>query len=147
MRQIRPMPENFSDGMCERCESSALGNEWICSDPYVQKDHAEDPFDAFTKPNVESFSLLFHSDDACNHRKRVGLKKYLLSLPFYNIGGDQDPVGNYGQGLYEVSNWLHDTGIRFRRKVYPGYRHEIHNYADIRCDVEQGIIDFMDSLI
>ena len=26
------------------------GNAWICHDPWVQKDHAEDPFDAFTHP-------------------------------------------------------------------------------------------------
>ena len=29
--------------MGERCGEVTLGNEWICSDPYVQKDHAEDP--------------------------------------------------------------------------------------------------------
>ena len=38
--------------MCERCGNVSIGNEWICSDPYVQKDHAEDPFDAFTKPTT-----------------------------------------------------------------------------------------------
>ena len=36
--------------MCERCDDVTIGNEWICSDPYVQRDHAEDPFDAFTRP-------------------------------------------------------------------------------------------------
>ena len=40
-----------------RCEEGAeLGNEWICHDPWVQKDHAEDPFDAFTHP-VHNISL------------------------------------------------------------------------------------------
>ena len=39
--------------MCERCDDVTIGNEWICSDPYVQRDHAEDPFDAFTsEPNL-----------------------------------------------------------------------------------------------
>ena len=132
--------------MCERCESSALGNEWICSDPYVQKDHAEDPFDAFTKPTLNR-SLYYFTQMMRVITGKEWAEKVPASLPFYNIGGDQDPVGNYGQGLYEVSNWLHDTGHQVQTKVYPGYRHEIHNYADIRCDVEQGIIDFMDSLI
>ena len=36
--------------MCERCGEISIGNEWICADPYVQRDHAEDPFDAFTRP-------------------------------------------------------------------------------------------------
>ena len=74
-------------------------------------------------------------------------EKVPKALPFYNIGGDQDPVGEYGRGIYEVSNWLYDTGHSVKTKVYPGYRHEIHNYTDIRNDVEQGIIDFMNSLI
>ena len=28
--------------MCERCGNISIGNEWICSDPYVQRDHAEE---------------------------------------------------------------------------------------------------------
>lgn len=35
--------------MIERCGEVKYGNEWICHDPYVQTDHAMDPFDAFTK--------------------------------------------------------------------------------------------------
>ena len=38
--------------MCERCGEVSIGNEWICADPYVQRDHADDPFDAFTRPDV-----------------------------------------------------------------------------------------------
>ena len=47
-------------------------------------------------------------------------------LPIYNIGGDQDPVGEYGKGIYEVTNWLVDTGHTVKTRVYSGYRHEIH---------------------
>lgn len=131
--------------MCERCESASLGNEWICSDPYVQKDHAEDPFDAFTKP-TSNRSLLYFTQMMQTITGPQWAEKVPASLPFYNIGGDQDPVGEYGKGIYEVSNWLYDTGHHVTTKVYTGYRHEIHNYTDIRCEVEQGIIGFMDSL-
>lgn len=132
--------------MCERCESSSLGNEWICSDPYVQKDHAEDPFDAFTKPTLNR-SLRDFVQMMLVITGPEWAKKVPTTLPFYNIGGDQDPVGEYGKGIYEVSNWLYDTGHHVKTKVYPGYRHEIHNYASIKNEVEQGIISFMDSLI
>ena len=30
-------------------------------------------------------------------------------------------------------------------KLYEGYRHEIHNYKDIRGEVENQIIGFMDA--
>ena len=63
-------------------------------------------------------------------------------LPIYNIGGDQDPVGQYGQGVYEVSNWLAAAGCDVRTQLYTGYRHEIHNYDELKEEVEDGIVDF-----
>ena len=68
-------------------------------------------------------------------------------LPVYNIAGDQDPVGQYGEGVYQVSNWLAAAGVDVRTVLYSGYRHEIHNYDDLKEDVEEGIIDFFDELL
>lgn len=131
--------------MCERCGEVSIGNEWICSDPYVQKDHANDPFDAFTKPtsnrSLYDFVQMMHQIEG-----REWAEKVPKTLPIYNIAGDQDPVGEYGKGVYEVSNWLADTGHSVTTRLYSGYRHEIHNYADIRCDVESGIIAFMNRI-
>ena len=133
--------------MFERCEEGVtIGNEWICHDPYVQKDHAADPFDAFTKPTTNRSFL-----DFCRMIKQVtGIswaEKVPKDLPIYNIGGDQDPVGNYGEGIYRVTNWLKATGHKVETEVYNGYRHEIHNYEDIRDDVEAGIANFMYSCL
>lgn len=132
--------------MCERCGNISIGNEWICADPYVQKDHAEDPFDAFTKPtNNQSMYYFTQMMTAITGPKWA--EKVPAYLPIYNIGGDQDPVGEYGQGIYEVTNWLCQTGHEVKTKVYSGYRHEIHNYAEIKDEVEAGIIEFMDSIL
>lgn len=132
--------------MCERCDNVSLGNEWICRDKYVQIDHANDPFDAFTKPTTNRAIYYF-----IQMMQAISSKEWAesvpTSLPIYNIGGDQDPVGSYGQGVYMVSNWLTETGHQVKTKVYPGYRHEIHNYTDIKDQVEQGIIDFMGDVI
>lgn len=132
--------------MCERCGEVSIGNEWICSDPYVQRDHADDPFDAFTKPTTNQaiwyFTQMMNSIVGDEWAEKVPKE-----LPLYNIGGDQDPVGEYGKGIYEVSNWLTETGHQVKTKVYSGYRHEIHNYKDIKLEVEQGVIDFMDNVL
>lgn len=132
--------------MCERCGEVSLGNEWICHDPYVQRDHAEDPFDAFTKATnnqaMYDFTQMMESIVGTEWAEKVPKE-----LPIYNIGGDQDPVGDYGKGIYEVSNWLYQTGHNVKTKVYSGYRHEIHNYADLKDEVEKGIVDFMDSVL
>lgn len=132
--------------MFARCtEGVKLGNEWICDDPYVQKDHAEDPFDAFTKPTSNRSWLYFQQmmEDITGPE---WAKKVPAGLPIYNIAGDQDPVGQYGTGVYQVSNWLMDTGHQVVTQLYSGYRHEIHNYDDIRDEVEERIIEFFDCI-
>lgn len=132
--------------MGERCGEISIGNEWICADPYVQKDHAEDPFDAFTRPTTNRSMLYFvQMMEAINGTEWA--EKVPTTLPIYNIGGDQDPVGNYGKGIYEVTNWLYDTGHQVKTQVYSGYRHEIHNYSEIKDEVEAGIIDFMNGVL
>ena len=132
--------------MGERCGEITLGNEWICSDPYVQKDHAEDPFDAFTRPTSNRSLYDFTQMMLCIQGTQWA-EKVPKTLPIYNIAGDQDPVGEYGKGVYEVSNWLYDTGHKVTTKLYSGYRHEIHNYSDLKDEVEAGILAFMDGLL
>ena len=132
--------------MCERCGEIKYGNEWICHSPYVQTDHAEDPFDAFTKPTSNRSLLDFtHMITQCTGPEWA--KKVPASLPIYNIAGDQDPVGNYGVGVYQTSKWLADNGNDVTTKLYSGYRHEIHNYDEIKCEVEAGIIAFMNGIL
>ena len=132
--------------MCERCGEVSLGNEWICEDSFVQIDHAQDPFDAFTKPTSNRSLLYFTQMMQCITGTEWA-QKVPWKLPIYNIGGDQDPVGEYGQGIYEVSNWLYQTGHSVKTKVYSGYRHEIHNYTDLKDEVEAGIIAFMNEVL
>lgn len=132
--------------MCERCDNVTLGNEWICSDSYVQVDHANDPFDAFTKPTSNQ-SIFYFIEMMEAIYGTSWAEKVPTRLPIYNIGGDQDPVGEYGKGIYETTNWLYETGHNVTTKVYSGYRHEIHNYSDIKDEVEAGIIEFMDNIL
>lgn len=139
------LPGKLMGWMFSRCtEGVKLGNEWICSDPAVQKDHAEDPFDAFTRPTSNRAFLYF-----CQMMDFITgpewASKVPVSLPIYNIAGDQDPVGQFGTGVMQVANWLIDSGHDVETMLYPGYRHEIHNYSDLKYEVEDGIICFMDS--
>ncbi len=133
--------------MFARCEEGAtLGNEWICHDPYVQKDHAEDPFDAFTHP-VHNISMRDFVEMMLCIEGTEWAEKVPTELPVLLIAGDQDPVGNYGEGVYMCANWLEDTGHDVVCKLYSGYRHEIHNYDDIKHDVEELVIAWMLSVL
>ena len=134
--------------MFARCEEGAtLGNEWICHDPYVQKDHAGDPFDAFTHP-CHNISLKYFIEMLLCIEGEEWAAKVPKELPIYIIGGDQDPVGSFGTGMYLCANWLIDTGHEdVITHLYSGYRHEIHNYDELKDDVEEGIIDFIDECV
>ncbi len=127
-------------------EPVKLGNEWICHSPWVQNDHAADPFDAFTRPTNNRSMLYFLEMKDCIVG-REWAEKIPAALPIYNIAGDQDPVGNWGEGVYQTSNLLAETGHKVKTKLYPGYRHEIHNYDEIKAEVEKGIIDFFMSCL
>lgn len=131
----------FFGWMVKRCKEVKLGNEWICADPYVQVDHAHDPFNAFTKP-VNNRSMYYFIQMIDSITGIEWAEKVPKDLPIYNIAGDQDPIGNYGKGVYETTNWLVDTDHKVETKVYPGCRHEVHNYNSIKDEVEEGIIQF-----
>lgn len=127
-------------------ETPITPSSWACGNQDVNADHRRDIYSEFVAtPNIRS---LYYFANMMNDI--VGVKwaeKVPNSIAIYNIAGDQDPVGNYGEGVYAVSNWLAETGHNVKTKIYPGYRHEIQYYPDIMNDVEDGIIDFMNSII
>lgn len=129
-------------GLFSRIEEVKLGNEWICHDPYVQLDHAQDPFDAFTKPTSNE-ALLQFVEMIAEVNTLEWAEKVPKTLPIYNIAGDEDPCGSFGEGVKLVTKWLEETGHDVTMKLYEGYRHEIHNYSDIKDDVETGMVEFM----
>ena len=133
-------------GLFARIEEVKLGNEWICHDEYVQLDHANDPFDAFTRPTSNE-ALLQFIEMIDEVKGTEWAAKVPAALPLYNIAGDEDPCGSYGEGVKQVAGWLEETGHNVKTKLYEGYRHEIHNYNDIKDDVEAGIIVFMDEVL
>lgn len=64
-------------------------------------------------------------------------------LPVLILVGDQDPVAGYGSGAYTVGNRLIASGHEdVRVRVYPGFRHEVHNEPPIRDEVAAEIIGF-----
>lgn len=136
----------FMGWMTDRIENPSTANDWISGDPDVVADHANDPFNNFTSPpNIRSlyyFAMMMEMIVGTQWAEKVP-----AAIPVYNIAGDQDPVGQYGEGVYAVSNWLAETGHKVKTKVYSGYRHEIHNYQDIRDEVEDGLLEFMNDII
>ena len=51
-------------------------------------------------------------------------------------------MGQYGDGVRQVSAWLEDSGHKVTTRIYEGYRHEIHNYTGLRDQMEAELIAF-----
>jgi alpha-beta hydrolase superfamily lysophospholipase len=133
-------------GWTSRYENPQGPSDWISADPDVVADHAADPFNNLRSAptNQANYDLAMLVDSISGPQ---WAEKVPRELPIYNIAGDQDPVGNYGEGVYAVANWLALTGHRrVVTKLYSGHRHEIHNDRDIREEVTGGIINFIRGL-
>lgn len=131
-------------GLTARIENPNGSADWIANDPRIVTDHAGDMFNTFetTFELAYDFVQLHHFIESAEWAPMVP-----KNIPHYLIAGDQDPCGNYGEGLYHVANLLANTGHKVSVKAYSGYRHEIHNELDLRDEVEEGLIKFMDGVL
>lgn len=146
-RTVQPeLLAEFMGWMTERIPQPQTPNDWISADADIVNDHANDPLNNLTTPpNIRSlyqFAKMAHNIVGIQWAEQVP-----TSVPIYNMAGDQDPVGLYGEGVYATSNWLAATGHDVQTKVYPGHRHEIHNDRDIRDDVEDAMVAFINNNI
>lgn len=131
-------------GMTDRVENPNSPSDWIANDPKIVADHAGDMFNTFdtTIELVWDFVQLYHFIESPEWAPMVP-----KDIPVYLIAGDQDPCGNYGEGLYHVSNLLAENGNKTYVKAYSGYRHEVHNELDLRDEVEEGLIQFVEKVL
>ncbi len=131
-------------GMTDRIENPISAADWIANDPRVVADHAGDMFNTFdtTLELVWDFVQLYHFIESPQWAPMVP-----SNIPVYLMSGDQDPCGNYGEGLYHVANLLARSGNKTTTRAYTGYRHEIHNEIAIRDEVVDGLIQFIEEVL
>lgn len=142
-----PVPDRFVeqlfDGFLERFGPDAGTTAWVAGDADVVADHGRDAFNNFGAPMSARFVQGFVDVyDQANDEKVYEILP--SDLPVLILAGEQDPVGNYGEGAFHVANRLRSTGhTRVRTRVFPGVRHEVHNEPSTRADAELEIIAFV----
>lgn len=131
--------------MTARIEDPNGPSDWIARNADVVADHAGDMFNSFDV----TLELVWDLVELYGFIERPEWAEMVpASLPVYLIAGDNDPCGNYGEGLYHVANLLAASGNKdVRVRAYSGYRHEIHNEPELRCEVEAGLVDFVNSVL
>lgn len=127
------------EGMTDRFPGAGP-NDWIANDAKIVADHAGDPFNCFD-PTVQLLYdfMKLYKDIECEQ----WAQKVPSNIPVYMLSGDNDPCGNYGEGLYHVANLLINSGNPVEVHAYSGWRHEIHNEREIRDGVVDAVVEFI----
>ena len=115
---------------------------WLTTDASVRLKYAGDKFCTFSF-TVSAMGDLIRLIKECN--RAAWYRSIPAGFPVLLISGEDDPVGNYGKGVREVSALLETAGADVKCILYPGARHEILNdftyeetVKDIRAFCEDG---------
>lgn len=124
----------------KRIENARTGKDWLCSDENIVEIYNEDPLCGFTF-TVNGFQTMFEIITRLN--KEENLSKMPKNLPVYFIAGEEDPVGDYGEGVKKAYHDFENAGMEnLSIKLYPGDRHEILNEKD-REQVYEDVYSFI----
>ena len=68
--------------------------------------------------------------------------------PIFIISGDEDPVGNFGEGIRKVFSRIIGAGAtNVRCEIYEGGRHELFNETpEIKAKVFADVIEFVNEV-
>lgn len=134
-------------GLVRRYGPEANPLEWISAVPAVLADYLADPFNLGTRPVSAGFTAafcdLYELIDAPEWAGRIS-----RTTPVLLIAGDQDPVGGFGSGVYQVANRLEDGGHPdVTTRLWTGVRHEVHNQPEVREEVFGAVVSFFDRVV
>ena len=68
------------------------------------------------------------------------------NLPILLIGGEKDPIGDFGKGVEQVYDYLKKTDHIVEMKLYPEVRHELQSDR-MNQEIFADILDFMKNYI
>jgi alpha-beta hydrolase superfamily lysophospholipase len=78
-------------------------------------------------------------------QKAANIRMIPYDMPLFIVSGTEDPVGAYGKGVEKVYQKYLENGLTdVRRKLYPGYRHELLNELGHEV-VDRDILEWMES--
>lgn len=103
-------------------------NSWLSKDPEIVKEYYSNPKCTFTF-SLNAYMGLFEAVYFDNQPENI--EKVPKSLPLFLVAGEDDPVGNLGEGVKYVYQKYQDAGIEdVTCKLYKNDRHEILNETD-----------------
>ena len=116
------------------------GFEWLSRDQAEVDKYDKDPYCGTIFPTsffYEFLNNLEYIEDSNN------FSKIPKDLPILIVSGDEDPVGNFGEGVANLRDRYKTVGVEdLEMKLYPGARHELLNELN-RDEVTEDIIKWL----
>ena len=112
----------------KRIPDAKTPSDWLSTDEEIVRAFCADPLCGFSF-TVNGYYNMFRSIRDCQSKRRIRLIP--KDLPLLLVSGKEDPIGNYGDGVWKAYRAYVNAGIReVSYKLYPGDRHEILNEKD-----------------
>lgn len=103
-------------------------NSWLTKDPEIVKAYYSNPKCTF-KFTLNAYLGLFEAVYFDNQKNNIA--KIPKELPIYIVSGEDDPVGDLGEGVKKVYQKFKQAGLKdVTCKLYATDRHEILNETD-----------------
>ena len=124
-------------------ENPRTNVDWLTKDEKIVDKYVMDEKCGFTF-TVNGFKGLFELIYRLQNPKNF--ENIPKDIPVFFVAGEEDPVGDYGEGVVMAKNALVKAGLKnVSMKLYPNDRHEILNETD-REIVYKDIYEWLDSL-
>ncbi|MCQ2388017.1 MAG: lysophospholipase [Clostridia bacterium] len=128
----------------KKIENKRTDFDWLTTDNGIVDEYIKDKYCGFLF-TATGYRDLFNLLSVVNRKE--WFTSFNKDLPLMLIAGEEDPVGSYGKGVYQVYDGLVSTGhTDVKVKFYKGDRHEILNEKD-RLTVMNDIVEFINENI
>lgn len=133
------------DGMAfgsynEKFEPGKTGREWLSSEEENVSRYEADPLCGFLF-TVGGYRQMFRGMRTLTKK---GVKRIPKDLPVLFVSGSQDPVGDFGAGVWKVYEQFRDAGMTdVTIRLFPEDRHEILHEKD-RLEVFEEIESWLE---
>lgn len=128
----------------KRISQPVSKNDWLSRDAERVAAYGADPMCGFIF-TVNGFQTL--TELIARIRRQKNLNRIPKGLPLFMVSGDEDPVGDYGDGVRRAFDSMKAVGMdNIQLKLYEGDRHELLNELD-RQKVMEDIYEWMTSVL
>lgn len=112
----------------KRFMPSKSKKDWVTSDTQIRDAYESDPLCSFTF-TVNGYYHMFGGMKELTDKEK--LEQIPKTLPILFVSGKEDPVGDFGKGVWRVYQQYKNLGIQdMNIKLYKDARHEILNEVE-----------------